>query len=195
MEAFRLVATEHPEAKLGLVGNGPLREHLLNLAARLGLAERIKILPGRTNLRPLFQEATVFALSSVMEGLPNVVLEAMATGLPVVATRVGGGVPEVVSPGRTGWLVPRSDVPALAAAISQLLFAPETCQAFGQAGRERALLKKFSLDAMVSSHEEVFQEILTGDAAREERGSARQSSHIKFPLTRWRKTTAKLLCR
>jgi glycosyltransferase involved in cell wall biosynthesis len=168
IEAFRLVATEHPEAKLCLVGNGTLREHLLNLAARLGLAERVKILPGRTNLLPLFQETTVFALSSVMEGMPNVVLEAMATGLPVVATRVGG-VPEVVSPGRTGWLVPPSDVPALAAAISQLLFAPETCQAFGQAGREQALLKKFSLDAMVSSHEELFQELLTGDAAREEK--------------------------
>jgi glycosyltransferase involved in cell wall biosynthesis len=95
IEAFRLVATEHPEAKLCLVGNGTLREHLLNLAARLGLAERVKILPGRTNLRPLFQEATVFALSSVMEGLPNVVLEAMATGLPVAATRVGA-VPESV---------------------------------------------------------------------------------------------------
>ncbi len=140
----------------------------MNLAARLGLAERVKILPGRTNLRPLFQEATVFALSSLMEGLPNVVLEAMATGLPVVATRVGG-VPEVVLSGRTGWLVPRGDVSALAAAISQLLFAPETCRAFGQAGRKQAL-KKFSLDAMVSSHEELFQELLTGDAAREERG-------------------------
>lgn len=168
IEAFRLVATEHPEAKLCLVGNGTLREHLLNLAARLGLAERVKILPSRTNLRPLFQEATMFVLSSVMEGLPNVVLEAMATGLPVVATMVGG-VPEVVSPAGTGWLVPPGDVSAFAAAISQLLFAPETCQAFGQAGREQALLKKFSLDAMVSSHEEVFQELLSGNAAREER--------------------------
>jgi glycosyltransferase involved in cell wall biosynthesis len=169
IEAFRLVAAEHPEAKLCLVGNGMLQEHLLNLAARHGLAERVQILPGRTNLRPLFQEATVFVLSSVAEGLPNVVLEAMATGLPVVATRVGG-MPEVVLPGRTGWLVPRGDVVALAAAISQLLFAPETSRAFGQAGREQALLKKFSLDAMVRSHEEVFQKLLTGDAVRKEKG-------------------------
>ena len=71
----------------------------------------------------MFQQASLFVLSSVHEALPNVVLEAMAAGLPVVATRVGG-LPELVAPGETGWLVPPRDPAALAAALSQLLADP-----------------------------------------------------------------------
>jgi glycosyltransferase involved in cell wall biosynthesis len=158
IEAFRLIAAEHPEVKLCLVGNGTRREELVSLVARHDLAERVQILPGRTNLLPLFQEASIFALSSGAEGLPNVVLEAMAAGLPVVATRVGG-LPEVVAPGRTGWLVPPRDVPALAAALNHLLSDPETSQAFGRAGREQAV-RDFSLEAMVRGHEEVFLSLM-----------------------------------
>ena len=168
IEAFRLVAAENPGAQLRLVGNGALRERLISLAARYDLAERVQILPGRTNLRPLFRDATLFALSSRCEGLPNVVLEAMAAGLPVVATRVGG-LPEVVAPGRTGWLVPPGDVPALAAAISHLLSSPETCQAFGRAGREQAV-RDFSLEAMVRGHEEVFLSLLACRGHRKSSG-------------------------
>ena len=165
IEAFRLIAAEHPEAQLRLVGNGSRREQLISLVARYDLAGRVQVLPGRANLRPLFQEAAVFALSSLEEGLPNVVLEAMVAGLPVVATSVGG-LPEVVIPGRTGWLVPPRDVPALAAAISHLLSDPETSQAFGRAGREQAV-RDFSLANMVRSHEEIFMSLVKSRGGRD----------------------------
>ncbi|MCX5889726.1 MAG: glycosyltransferase [Deltaproteobacteria bacterium] len=167
IEAFRLVAADHPEAQLRLVGNGSRREELISLVARYDLAGRVQVLRGRPNLRPLFQEATVFALSSLEEGLPNVVLEAMVAGLPVVATRVGG-LPEVVRPGRTGWLVPPGDVPALAAALSHLLSDPETSQAFGRAGREQAA-RDFSLASMVRSHEEIFMSLVKSRSGRDRR--------------------------
>jgi glycosyltransferase involved in cell wall biosynthesis len=167
IEAFRLVVADHPQAQLWLVGNGSLRETLISLVARYDLAGRVQVLPGRPNLRPLFQEAAVFALSSLAEGLPNVVLEAMVAGLPVVATSVGG-LPEVVRPGRTGWLVPPGDVPALAAALSHLLSDPETSQAFGRAGREQAV-RDFSLASMVRSHEEIFLTLLRNRGGRDRR--------------------------
>jgi len=167
IEAFRLVAADHPEAQLWLVGNGSLRETLISLVAGYDLAGRVQVFPGRPNLRPLFQEAAVFALSSLEEGLPNVVLEAMVAGLPVVATSVGG-LPEVVRPGRTGWLVPPRNVPALAAAISHLLSDPETSQAFGRAGREQAV-RDFSLASMVRSHEEIFMSLVKSRGGRARR--------------------------
>ena len=87
----------------------------------------MRFLPGQTDLRPLFEQAALFALSSRQEAFPNVVLEAMGMGLPVAATRVGG-LPEMVTPGETGWLAPPGNPPALAAAMSQLLADPETRQ-------------------------------------------------------------------
>ncbi len=167
IEAFRLATADHPEAQLWLVGDGSLREKLISLAAGYDLAGRVQVLSSRTDLSSLFQEASVFALSSRAEGLPNVVLEAMAAGLPVVATRVGG-LPEVVRPGRTGWLVPPRDVPALAAAISHLLSDPETSQAFGRAGREQAV-RDFSLANMVRSHEEIFMSLVKSRGGRDRR--------------------------
>lgn len=159
IRAFCLAAPAHPEAELWLVGDGPRREYLQQLAGRLLPPGRVKFLPGQADLRPLLQQASLLVLSSVFEALPNVVLEAMAAGLPVVATRVGG-LPEAVTPGRTGWLVPPRDIPALAAALGQLLAAPEIRLAFGLAARQ-TVLEKFSMDAMMRRHEEVFQDLLS----------------------------------
>ncbi len=158
IRAFRLAAAAHPEAELWLVGDGPRREALQQLAEELLPPGRIKFLPGRADVRPLLQQASLLVLSSVYEALPNVVLEAMAAELPVVATRVGG-LAEAVEPGRTGWLAPPRDVPALAAALGQLLGDPGAREAFGLEAR-RQVLQKFSLDLMVRRHEEVFQELL-----------------------------------
>lgn len=163
IRAFTLVNRDHPEAQLWLVGDGPRKQDLVKLAMQTLPANRFRFLPGRGDLRPLMEQAALLALSSRQEAFPNVVLEAMAMGLPVVATRVGG-LPELVTPGETGWLTPVGNAAALAAAISQLLADPETRRAFGQAARQR-VEQNFSLSAMVRRHQEVFDTLLQEKAA------------------------------
>ncbi len=167
LRAFALVLRDHPGAELWLVGDGPGREASRQLAADILPPGKVRFFPGQEDLRPFYQQAGLFVLSSVQEALPNVVLEAMAAGLPVVATRVGG-LPELVAPGRTGWLAPPRDPAALAAAISQVLADPLTRQAFARAGRELAA-RDFSLSAMGRAHEEV----LAGLINRKGRAGAR----------------------
>ncbi len=158
IQAFGLLAGAHPEAELWLVGDGPRRRTVQNLVRRHRLEDRVRWFSGQADLRPFYQRATLLALSSRTEALPNVVLEAMASGLPVVATRVGG-LPEAVVEGETGLLVPPGDAWALAAALSQLLRDPDTRRAFGRAGRER-VIREFSLGGMVRRHQEVLQQLL-----------------------------------
>ncbi len=163
IRAFRLVLRDHPAAQLWLVGDGPRKPAMEQLVRQILPGARVRFLPGRPDLRPLLEQAALFVLSSRHEAFPNVVLEAMAMSLPVVATRVGG-LPELVTPGQTGWLTPPGNAPALAAAMSQLLADPETQQAFGRAGRER-VERDFTLEAMVRRHEEVFTKLLKPRAA------------------------------
>jgi glycosyltransferase involved in cell wall biosynthesis len=162
--AFGRLAEGHPGAQLWLVGNGPRRESLEQKVGDLGLAGRVKFLPATKDIRHLYHQADVFVLSSVAEALPNVILEAMATGLPVVATRVGG-LPEAVVPEDTGLLVSPRDVGGLAAALGTLLDDPEVRRNLGRRGRQR-VLEQFSFGAMVSRHEEVWARLLWGNEPR-----------------------------
>jgi glycosyltransferase involved in cell wall biosynthesis len=164
LAAFSRLTQRHPGAQLWLVGNGPRREVLEHKVRDLGLTERVKFLPVAKDIRHLYHQADVFVLSSVAEGLPNVVLEAMAAGLPVVATRVGG-LPEAVVPEDTGLLVSPRDVAGLAAALGRLLTDPRARRDLGRRGRER-VLERFSFEAMVSSHEEVWARLLWGNEPR-----------------------------
>ena len=91
--------------RLILVGDGPEREHLTEDAARLAITEICRFAGHRNDVRPWYRTASVFALPSHSEGSPNVVLEAMAAGVPVIATEVGG-VPEIMQDGVTGLIVP-----------------------------------------------------------------------------------------
>jgi glycosyltransferase involved in cell wall biosynthesis len=161
IRAFALVAADHPEAELWLVGDGPRLAALQELAQKILTPGKVRFLSGREDLRPLLQEAGIFVHSTLIDALPNVVLEAMAAGLPVVATRVGG-LPEAVAPGETGWLAPSRDVVALAGALGHLLGDGEVRLAFGRAGRERAV-RDFSFGAMVRQHEEIFYSLLAGN--------------------------------
>jgi glycosyltransferase involved in cell wall biosynthesis len=160
LAAFSRVAGEHPGAELWLVGNGPRREFLEQKARDSGIAEQVKFLPATDDIREMYRQADIFVLSSINEALPNVILEAMAMGLPVVATRVGG-LPEAVVPEETGLLVDPRDIDGLAASLARLLSAPETRRSLGRRGRER-VLAQFSFAAMVSRHQEIWTRLLRG---------------------------------
>jgi glycosyltransferase involved in cell wall biosynthesis len=152
--AFGLLAPDHPRARLRLVGDGPIRDQVADLAAASPFSERIRIVPGDAGVRAHYAQATLFVLSSRHEGLPNVILEAMASGLPVVATDVGG-VGEAVREGVTGRLVPAARPEALARAMSEVLADPGLRDRMGRAARALAG-EEFSLQAMARRHEEAF---------------------------------------
>jgi glycosyltransferase involved in cell wall biosynthesis len=124
-----------PPFRLALVGDGPERERLRALSRELSLTDAV-IFAGMTNDVSLYYSlADVFVLPSRSEGSPNVLLEAMASGLPVVATAVGG-VPEIVRSKEQGILVPAGDAAALAGAIAQALNSRDLRESLGRSGRE-----------------------------------------------------------
>jgi glycosyltransferase involved in cell wall biosynthesis len=158
LQAFALTAREHARAQLWLVGQGPRRGHLARLVQAMPCRERIRLLPATSDVPALLRQASILALPSRHEGLPNVVLEAMATGLPVVASNLSG-VAELVEPERTGLLAPPGDVTAWAAALARLLGDPALGRSWGRSGRQR-VLERFSLEAMVQAHQTLFDRLL-----------------------------------
>lgn len=166
LEALALVRRRLP-ARLHLVGDGPVQESLRQRAEELGLAQSVIFHGADGDVRRHMRAAAVVALASRAEGMPNVLLEAMACGAPVVATRVGG-VPDVVEHGRTGLLVAPGQAAELAAALEALLTPGPDGQkagtAMGQAGREAAL-RDFSLESMVRRHEAVYAHLTGGGHA------------------------------
>jgi glycosyltransferase involved in cell wall biosynthesis len=124
-----------PPFQLVIVGDGPERCRLDEQIVRLRLEQRVILAGHRPDVRPFYAAATLLALPSHSEGSPNVVLEAMAAGVPVAATNVGG-VPEILENERTGLLVPARDPDAMAGAIRRLLLAPETRCALADAARQ-----------------------------------------------------------
>jgi glycosyltransferase involved in cell wall biosynthesis len=159
LQAFSQVAVEHPEAQLVIVGQGTLEAELKEMAGRLSLADRVRFLGLRTDVASLMNAADAFVMSSAWEGMPMVVLEAQASGLPVVATHVGG-IPEVVVPGKTGCLVPPRDPDALADAMKKLMaLPPEERVKMGLAGREQ-VVARYSLEAILDLWEEIYESLL-----------------------------------
>jgi len=136
-----------PSARLLLVGYGSLRSQLEADARALGVADRLEIAGPQLDVAAYLAAADLVVVPSLNEGMGRVLVEAMALGRPVVATRVGG-IPTVVADGETGSLVPPDDPPALARAVSELLKDPGLRQRMGEAGRRRA--EQFSLALMES---------------------------------------------
>ncbi len=158
LRAFELVAAKHPAAELWLVGDGPMAQDVSKQVSRLKAKSRVRIYPASSDIRPFLQQSSVLVLSSVREGMPNVILEAMASGLPVVATSVGG-IPEIVSHKQTGLLVEPRQPQALAKALLELIIDDARRLAMGRAGRIAAQ-DQFSMDVMVKNHQDVFNQLL-----------------------------------
>ncbi len=151
--AFTTASAVAPDSKLAIVGDGPLREELTKMAEKLGVDQRI-IWLGECDARKYLAGFDVFAISSQKEGLPYVVLEAMWTGLPVVAT-AAAGVEILVQADVNGSVVETGNVTAFAAALVPLLRDTQLRARLGQGSRERAAA--FSVDAMVESTINVYR--------------------------------------
>ena len=163
MSAFSTLSGRHPNARLMIAGTGPLRSDLDSMIQRLGLGDRVRLLGLRLDMPALYAASDALVLSSAWEGMPNVVLEAMASATPVVATAVGA-VPEIVSDGESGLIVPPRDHAALADAMAQMMELPdETRQAFGRAGYD-FLLSEFSRESVIDRWEELFYHLLDSKA-------------------------------
>jgi glycosyltransferase involved in cell wall biosynthesis len=155
IEAFAAMSTRVPEARLLLVGEGPLRPTLEAEVARRGLGQRVRLLGVGGESAELVKACDVFVLSSVREGLPVSVLEAMRAGRPVVATDVGG-TGEAVDDGVTGRLVPARDPAALAAAMEDVLGSEERMTRLGAEGLRR-WEQRFTSQRMVSETEALYR--------------------------------------
>jgi glycosyltransferase involved in cell wall biosynthesis len=137
-----------------LVGDGPDRAEVEAAVRSLGLADRVELAGSRADVPDLLAAADLFVLSSRSEGAPFSILEAMAAGLPVVASEVGG-VAELVAHGETGLLVPAGDPAPLADALRTLLVDPGLRSRLGAAGRARAR-ERFDLRALRGAHVELY---------------------------------------
>lgn len=155
LKAFsRLDQTAH----LVVVGDGPVRAELVGLADGLGVKDRVLFLGNRNDVPAILPALDVFVLPSIAEGISNTILEAMACGLPVVASRVGGN-PELVDDAATGFLFPAGDEKELAGRLKLYLENSDLRQEHGRAARER-IEREFSLEAMVDRYDRLYRSIL-----------------------------------
>ena len=157
LQAFAACNKTHPSSSLVVVGDGPERSNLENLARKLGLGNRVHFLGYRSDVNKILPQFDIFTLPSFGEGFGLVLLEAMACSKPIVATNVMA-IPEIVQQGESGLLVPVQDVSALIQALDTLIETPELRDRLGKAGFQR-LKKEFTVERMVGLTVKVYQEI------------------------------------
>jgi sugar transferase (PEP-CTERM/EpsH1 system associated) len=163
-QAFVLALQMDPSLKdrlrLVMVGEGPLRAQAQGILETAGVTD-LSWLPGeRSDVADIMRGLHTFALPSLAEGISNTILEAMASGLPVIATAVGGNADLVQQP-ETGVIVPSANVDAMADEIVKLANDPESASKMGQLGRQR-VLDQFSMQAMVATYQGVYDQLLRG---------------------------------
>lgn len=161
LDAFLLLREQVPQLRerlrLAVIGDGPLLQTLRDKAAAAGAADAVWLPGARNDVPDILRSFDIFAMSSIAEGTPGSALEAMASGLPVVGTRVGG-IPEVIENGVTGQLVPPSNAASMATALKHYVEAPELARRHGRAGRER-VLRKYSMPAMVAGYQDMYDSL------------------------------------
>ena len=156
IEAMAILRRSDQTASLLIAGGGPCAGEIEALVRVRDLAGAVRLLGPVDDIPALHRTAGCFVLPSRTEGMPLTVIEAMASALPVVATRVGG-TPEVVEDGVTGTLVPAGDAPALAAALHRMRSAPALARAMGEAAAARAR-ERFEARVMVRAYEDIYRE-------------------------------------
>ena len=160
--AFVMALTRAPvlrdRLRLVMVGDGPLRQDVLAVLTAAGMQD-LAWLPGeRADVPDVMRRLNCFVLPSLAEGISNTILEAMSSGLPVVATRVGGNA-ELLAQGVSGELVPPADAPAMAEALARLAGNPEQAAGMGRVGRVE-VERRFNLPAMVAAYQGLYDRLL-----------------------------------
>ncbi|GBC97341.1 Putative glycosyltransferase EpsD [bacterium HR16] len=160
LTAYARVAQSHPHSLLLLAGDGPLRSEMEGIVCSLGIQHRVRFLGVRRDVLQLMNAADAYVMSSSREGLPNVLLEAHATGLPVVATDVGGNR-EIVRDGESGFIVPSRNPDALARAMQHLMSVSERERSqMGAVGRQH-IIENYSMEHVVQQWENLYRELLS----------------------------------
>jgi glycosyltransferase involved in cell wall biosynthesis len=149
------IARGAPDVRFLIVGEGPVRHRLETLGRRLGIAERVHFLGHRTDARAIIAALEILVVSSLSDGSPLVVLEAMASATPILATRTGG-IPDQVRDGLDGLLVAPGDVHALAGGMRRLLDDPDAARRLAVTAQRRAR-SRFRYDAMVAGVERAYR--------------------------------------
>jgi len=155
LQAAAKIAAVEPRARFVMIGDGPLENACRDFIARAGLEDRVHLAGFHPDVPALLPGADVFVLLSAFEGLPLVVIEAMAAGLPVVAYAVGG-LPEQVADGETGFLVEPDDSDGAVERILRLLGDERLREDMGSRGRERAR-ERFGREAMVRAYQDLYE--------------------------------------
>lgn len=162
VRAFAALIARRPDlrdtTRLVLVGDGPMADRLRAAAAEQGIDDLVWMAGDRDDVPELLRVMDLFVLPSLAEGISNTILEAMASGLPVIATRTGGN-PELIEDGVNGSLVPVGDATAMAAAFEALLDQPGRLRGMGDAGR-RIVAERFNWDRTVEQYLTVYDDIL-----------------------------------
>jgi len=172
LRAFQKVINRHSQARLVIIGEGEERERLQHLVADLSIGSFVRFLGLRADVPEVLATCDLFTLPSIQEGLPIVILEALAAGKAVVASEVGA-IPDVIRHGATGMLVPPGNVDALADALCLLIEDEEARQLLGQSGR-KLVREAYDFERTVGQYDDLYQRVLR------ESGTLRRSG---LPLT------------
>jgi glycosyltransferase involved in cell wall biosynthesis len=160
LRAFALVLKRLPQCDLRIVGYGVLQQQTEELARELGLGSHFRILPPDSDIPSFLSDLDLFVLSSQSEGLPVCILEAMAAGLPIVSTRVGG-VPEVAREGQAAWYCPPGNAGMLAESMYN---AARSADLTARSSRARQIAgRDFSIHATFAAYEKIFRDLLDGN--------------------------------
>ena len=175
LRAMPRVLEDHPHTRIILVGEDRgLGGDLARQAETLGVDRHVEFLGHRDDVREILSRADLVVQASLQEGFPNAVLEAMAMGKPIVATRVGG-TPEAIEDGVSGLLVGAGDASALSLAILRLLGEPNLAESLAQQARQR-VLEQFSLDRILDQLECLYVDVVWPETSRNGEGDGGDST-------------------
>ncbi len=161
LDAVRLILNERPDIKFSIVGDGPLRQNISKEIAKRKLTEHVFLAGWVSDIISLFSRASILVITSLWEGLPLAVIEALTSGVPVVATDTGG-ISDILANNENGIIIKCKDVKAIARAVLAVLDNYGQWHELVMAARERLDLTYWSDEAMVNRTEKVYQEVLIG---------------------------------